>query len=48
MPRDERGKNKKYGQHKDRAVGTVSEQDLFNTLEKEQEQGKYADEDSDE
>lgn len=46
MPRDERGKNRKFGQHKDRAVGVVSEQDLFNELEKEAEQNKYADQDS--
>jgi hypothetical protein len=32
MPRDERGKNRKFGHHRDRAVKDISEKDM---LEKE-------------
>ncbi len=35
MPRDARGKNRKFGHHKDRQLNEVTEEDIFEAIKKD-------------
>ncbi len=39
MPRDSKGKNRKFGQHKDRAVEELTEETLMLALQKKKVEG---------
>lgn len=41
MPRDSQGKNRKFGQHKDREVEEITEESLMMALQKKKVVGKF-------